>query len=78
MKYISRIKLDCRVGPRNPFGLYVNSFIIYLFFLMKIVSLKEIWREKCTEKKELGLTKEIIWKVFFLVYVFRRQVSSVH
>ncbi len=25
---------------------------------MKIVSLKNIWREKCTEKKELGLTKE--------------------
>ena len=45
---------------------------------MKIVSLKEIWREKCTEKKELGLTKEFIWKVFFLVGVFHRQVASVH
>jgi len=27
---------------------------------MKIVSLKIIWREKCTEKKELGITKEFI------------------
>ena len=25
---------------------------------MKIVSLKNIWREKCTEKKELGISKE--------------------
>jgi len=27
---------------------------------MKIVSLKEIWREKCTEKKELVYLKEFI------------------
>jgi len=27
---------------------------------MKIVSLKIIWREKCTEKKALGLSKEFI------------------
>ena len=45
---------------------------------MKIVSLKNIWREKCTEKKELGLTKEFIWEAFFLVGVFHRQVASVH
>tara|TARA_B100000927_G_scaffold249787_1_gene213964 strand:- start:102 stop:203 length:102 start_codon:yes stop_codon:yes gene_type:complete len=33
---------------------------------MKIVSLKNIWREKCTEKKELGLTKDLFGKVSFL------------
>ena len=27
---------------------------------MKIVSLKEIWREKCTEKKELVYSKEYV------------------
>ena len=45
---------------------------------MKIVSLKIIWREKCTEKKELGITKEFIWLIPFFLSVFHRQVASVH
>jgi len=28
---------------------------------MKIVSLKNIWREKCTEKKALGKIKRILF-----------------
>jgi len=28
---------------------------------MKIVSQKEIWREKCTEKKELGFIKKVFY-----------------
>ena len=43
------------------FGLYVNSFMIIFIFKNEIVSLKEIWREKCTEKKELGYIKRFIW-----------------
>tara|TARA_B110000003_G_scaffold196214_1_gene194896 strand:- start:357 stop:494 length:138 start_codon:yes stop_codon:yes gene_type:complete len=45
---------------------------------MKIVSLKEIWREKCTEKKELGYSKEFIWVNSVSLSVFLGQVSSVH
>jgi len=45
---------------------------------MKIVSLKEIWREKCTEKKELGISKEFIWLIPLVLSVFHRQVASVH
>ena len=45
---------------------------------MKIVSLKIIWREKCTEKKELGITKEFICLIPFVLSVFHRKVASVH
>uniref|UniRef100_A0A6C0KEE5 Uncharacterized protein n=1 Tax=viral metagenome TaxID=1070528 RepID=A0A6C0KEE5_9ZZZZ len=45
---------------------------------MKIVSLKEIWREKCTEKKELGYLKEFIWLIQCFLSVFLGQVASVH
>ena len=45
---------------------------------MKKVLLKIIWREKCTEKKELGITKEFIWLIPFVLSVFHRQVASVH
>ena len=45
---------------------------------MKKVSLKIIWREKCTEKKELGISKEFIWLIPFVLSVFLGQVASVH
>ena len=45
---------------------------------MKIVSLKEIWREKCTEKKELGISKEFICLIPLVLSVFHRQVASVN
>jgi len=45
---------------------------------MKKVLLKRIWREKCTEKKELGISKEFICLIPFVLSVFHRQVASVH
>jgi hypothetical protein len=33
--------------------------MIIVIFLNEIVLVKEIWREKCTEKKELGYIKRI-------------------